>query len=120
MYTFFVSFHGSNCILRDKQTFQPRYTRYVTKLLMFYLSHYGHTIIVLNLYESRLTTYCTLLLIDGLLPEKYTVIVTDIKFFVLHTETREQLLGLIHVLRLLVILRKYINDKVQKLLVVFV
>jgi hypothetical protein len=52
---------------------------------------------VFNLYESMLTTYCTLLLTRGLLLEKHTIIVTDIDFFVIHTETREQLLGLIHV-----------------------
>jgi hypothetical protein len=38
----------------------------------------------------------------------------------MHTETREQLLGLIHILWNLVILRKYITDQVHKLLIVVV
>jgi hypothetical protein len=41
------------------------------KLLMCYLYCHGHTMIVYILYESCLTTYCTLLIIHGLLPEKY-------------------------------------------------
>jgi hypothetical protein len=44
----------------------------------------------------------------------------DIDFFVVHTEPREQLFGLIHVLWHLVILWKYITDQVQKLLVAVV
>jgi hypothetical protein len=42
--------------------FQLRYKRHVTKLLACYLCHYGHTIIVYNLHESLLATYCTLLI----------------------------------------------------------
>jgi hypothetical protein len=61
--------------------FQPRYKRHATKLLMCYLDHHGQTIVVFNLYESTLTTYCTLLLTRGLLLEKHTVIVIDIDFF---------------------------------------
>jgi hypothetical protein len=68
------------------------------KLLMCYLGRHGHTIIVFNLYESRLTAYCTLLLIRSILPEKDTIIITYIDFLVVHTETREQLLGRVHVL----------------------
>jgi hypothetical protein len=97
-YTFFMPPHVSSCILGDKQTFQLRYKRHVTKLLTCYLGRNGQTIVVFNLYESTLTTYCTLLLTRCLLPEKLTVIVIDIDFFVVHTETREQLLGLVHVL----------------------
>jgi hypothetical protein len=104
MYAFFVPSHVSGCILGDKQMFQSRYKRRVTKLLTCYLGHHGQTIIIFNLYESRLTTYYTLLLIRGLLLENHTVIVIDIEFFVVHTETREQLLGLVHVLGHLVIL----------------
>jgi hypothetical protein len=51
------------------------YKRHVTKLLMCYLDHYGHTIIVDNLYESRLTTYYALLLIHDLFLEKCIVII---------------------------------------------
>jgi hypothetical protein len=100
--------------------FQPRYKRHVTKLLTCYLGRHGQTIVVFNLYESTLTTYNTLLLACGLLLEKHTVIVTYIDFFVVHTDTREQLLGLVHVLWHLVILQKYIIDQVQKLLVAVV
>jgi hypothetical protein len=109
--------HVSGCILGDEQTFQPRYKRHVTKLLTCNLRRHGQTIVVFNLNESTLTTYSTLLLTRGLLLEKHTVIVTDIDFFVVYTEPREQLFGLIHVLWHLVILRKYITDQVQKLLV---
>jgi hypothetical protein len=119
-YAFFVLPHVSICILGDKQMFQPRYKRHVTKLLMCYLDHHCQTIVVFNLYESTLTTYCTLLLTRGLLLEKQTVIVIDIDFFVIYTETQEQLLGLVHVLWHLVILRKYITDQVQNLLVAVV
>jgi hypothetical protein len=56
------------------------YKRHVTKLLTCYLDHYGHTIIIDNLYESRLTTYYALLLIHGLFLEKCIVIVTNIIF----------------------------------------
>jgi hypothetical protein len=49
-------------------------------------------VIVFNLKESRFPTYCTLLLIRVLLHERHIVIVTDIDFFIVHTETREQLL----------------------------
>jgi hypothetical protein len=87
---------------------------------MCYLDHHCQTIVVFNLYESTLTTYCTLLLTRGLLLEKQTVIVIDIDFFVIYTETQEQLLGLVHVLWHLVILRKYITDQVQNLLVAVV
>jgi hypothetical protein len=72
--------------------------------------------IVYNLYESRLATYCTLLLICGLLLEEHIVIIIDINFSVVHTKTREQFLGLIHVFRQLVIHHKYITDQVHKLL----
>jgi hypothetical protein len=68
------------------------------KLLTCYLGRHDQTIVVFNLYESTLTTYCTLLLTRGLVLEKHTVIVTDIDFFVVHNQTREQLLGLVHVL----------------------
>jgi hypothetical protein len=110
----------SGCILGDKQPFRPTYKRHVMKLLMRYLGRLGQTIIVFNHYESRLTTYCTLLLIRSLLLEKHTIIVMNIDFFVVHTETREQLLGLVHVLWHLVILRKYIINQVEKLLVAVV
>jgi hypothetical protein len=89
-------------------------------LLTCYLGRHGQTIVIFNLYESMLTTYCTLILTRGLLPEKHTVIVTDIDFFVVHTETREQLLGLVDVLWHLVILWKYITDQVQKLIIAVV
>jgi hypothetical protein len=119
-YPFFVPPHVSSCILGDEQTFQPSYKRHVTNLLTCYLGFHGQTIVVFNLYESTLTTYFTLLLTHGLLLEKHIVVVIDIDFFVVHTETRLQLLGLIHVLWHLVILRKYITDQVQKLLVAVV
>jgi hypothetical protein len=96
--------HVSGCILGDKQTFQSRYKRHVTRLLTCYLDHNGQTIVVFNLYESTLTTYCTLLLTRGLLSKRHTVIVTNIDFFVVHTETQEQLVGLVHVVWHLVIL----------------
>jgi hypothetical protein len=82
------------------------YKRHVTKLLTCNLRRHGQTIVVFNLNESTLTTYSTLLLTRSLLLEKHTVIVIDIDFFVVHTEPREQLFGLIHVLWHLVILRK--------------
>jgi hypothetical protein len=110
--------HVSSCILGDKLMFQPRYKRHVTKLLTCYLGRNGQTIIVFNLYESTLNTYYTL--IRGLHLEKHTFIVIDIDLFVVYTETREQLLGLVHVLCHLVILRKYITDQVQKQLVAVV
>jgi hypothetical protein len=59
--------------------FQPRYKSHVMKLLTCYLRCNGQTIAIFNLYESTLTTYCTLLTC-GLLSEKYRVIVTDINF----------------------------------------
>jgi hypothetical protein len=110
----------SGCILGDKQTFQPRYKRHITKLLTCNLRRHGQTIVIFNLYESTLTTYNTLLLTRGLLLEKHTFIVTNIDFFVVHTEPREQLFGLIHVLWHLVILWKFITNQVQKLLVAVV
>jgi hypothetical protein len=70
--------------------FQPRYKRHVTKLLTCYLGRNGQTIVVFNLYESTLNTYCTL--IRGLHLEKHTFIVIDIDLFVVYTETQEQLL----------------------------
>jgi hypothetical protein len=82
------------------------------KLLPCYLGRHGQTIVIFNLYESTLTTYYTILPTHGFLSEKHTIIVTDINFFVFHTETREQLLGLVHVLWHLVILWKYITDQV--------
>jgi hypothetical protein len=91
----------SGCILGDEQTFKPRYKRHVTKLLTCYLGRHGQTFVVFNLYESTPTTYCILLLTRSLLLEKHTIIVTDIDFFVVHTETREQLLRLVHVLDIL-------------------
>jgi hypothetical protein len=109
-YALFVPSHVYGCILGDKQTFQLRYKRHVTKLLTCYLGRHGQTIIVFNLYESRLTTYYTLILIHGLLLEKHTIII-DIDFFIVHTDTREQLFGLVHVLWHLVILWKYIIDQ---------
>jgi hypothetical protein len=82
----------SGCILEDEQTFQPRYKRHVTKLLTWNLRRHGQTIVVFNLNESTLTTYNTLLLTRGLLPEKHTVIVTYIDFFIVHTEPESNFL----------------------------
>jgi hypothetical protein len=97
MYTFFVSSHASGCVLQDKQTFQPRYKRHVTKLLMCYLSHHGQTIIVYNLYKSRLTTYCTLLLIHGLFLEKSCSYCHRHQLFCSAYRDMRQFLGLLHV-----------------------
>jgi hypothetical protein len=62
------------------------------KLLVCNFRHHLFTVSIYDLNESRLFTFQALLFIYMFLLEKHAIILANINFLIIHTETRKQFL----------------------------